>query len=199
MTRNIIAILRGVTPPQAAPIAQALVDAGLDQIEVPLNSPDALDSIASILDHVGDVVCVGAGTVLTCDQVDAVAALGGQMIVSPNCDPTVIRHTRARGLQSWPGIFTPTEALTALEAGATGLKFFPADMAGPKGLKALRAILPPDTRVFAVGGTGPDTFAQWAAASADGFGIGTALFAPGDSVEIVAAKAQKLVVAYDAL
>ena len=131
-------------------------------------------------------------------QVDEVHQAGGRLIVSPNCDPAVIARTVALGLESWPGIFTPTDAFAALAAGANGLKLFPGDMAGPQGLRALRAVLPQGTQVFAVGGAGPDNFAQWKAASADGFGIGSAIYKPGDSADTVGAKARAITAAFDA-
>ena len=197
MTLPLIAILRGITPPEIPTIAQALWDAGLSTIEVPLNSPDALRSIAAIVETLPEAT-VGAGTVLTVAEVDAVADAGGQIIVSPNMDPEVIAHTRAKGLQSWPGVFTPTEAFAALKAGATGLKLFPGSMAGPGGLKALRAVLPPGTQVYAVGGAGAENFADWIAASADGFGLGTALYKPGLNAKEVATRARTIVTAYEA-
>lgn len=136
---------------------------------------------------------------LTTAQVKQVRSAGGQLVVSPNCDPAVIAATIAEGMQSWPGVFTPSEALAALQAGATGLKLFPGDMAGPKGLKAMRAILPLGTQVYAVGGAAPDNFSKWIEASADGFGLGSAIYKPGDNLETVAAKAQAIVTAFDAI
>lgn len=197
MSRPIIAILRGLRPSDAAATGQALIDAGIDKIEVPLNSPDPLDSISILANEFGDRALIGAGTVLTTDQVDKVAKVGGRLIVSPNCDPDVISHTHQLGLESWPGIFTPTEAFAALKAGASGLKLFPGALAGPAGLSALRAVLPKGTLVYPVGGAGPENFGQWIKASADGFGIGSALFKPGMAISEVADFAARIVAAYD--
>ena len=199
MSRPIIAILRGVQPAEAVAIAGVILAAGIDKIEVPLNSPSPLESISAIVKTYGDRALIGAGTVLTIAQVQQVRVAGGKLVVSPNCDPAVIAATIAAGMQSWPGIFTPSEAFTALQAGATGLKFFPGNMAGPKGLKAMRAILPTGTQVYAVGGAGPENFVEWVAASANGFGLGSAIYKPGDTPETVAAKAQAIVAAFDAI
>ena len=199
MSRPIIAILRGVKPAEAVGIAGVILAAGIDKIEVPLNSPSPFDSINAIVKAYGDQALIGAGTVLTTAQVKQVRSAGGQLVVSPNCDPAVIAATIAEGMQSWPGVFTPSEALAALQAGATGLKLFPGDMAGPKGLKAMRAILPLGTQVYAVGGAAPDNFSKWIEASADGFGLGSAIYKPGDNLETVAAKAQAIVTAFDAI
>jgi 2-dehydro-3-deoxyphosphogalactonate aldolase len=197
MSRPLIAILRGVTPPEAVDICGVILDAGIDRIEVPLNSPDPFDSIKAMVDAYGDKALIGAGTVLSSDDVGRVAQAGGKLIVSPNCDQRVIVATKTAGLQSWPGVMTPTECFTALKAGADGLKIFPASIPGPDGVKAIRAILPKGTQVYAVGGAGPENFAQWIAASADGFGIGSALYKPGDSAATVAQKAKSIVAAYD--
>ncbi|MDA9186412.1 2-dehydro-3-deoxy-6-phosphogalactonate aldolase [Planktomarina sp.] len=199
MSRPIIAILRGVNPAEAVGIAGVILAAGIDKIEVPLNSPSPFDSINAIVKVYGNQALIGAGTVLTTAQVKQVRSAGGQLVVSPNCDPAVIAATIAEGMQSWPGVFTPSEALAALQAGATGLKLFPGDMAGPKGLKAMRAILPFGTQVYAVGGAAPDNFSKWIEASADGFGLGSAIYKPGDTSETVAAKAQAIVTAFDAI
>ena len=199
MSRPIIAILRGVKPAKAVGIAGVILAAGIDKIEVPLNSPSPFDSINAIVKAYGDQALIGAGTVLTTAQVKQVRSAGGQLVVSPNCDPAVIAATIAEGMQSWPGVFTPSEALAALQAGATGLKLFPGDMAGPKGLQAMRAILPLGTQVYAVGGAAPDNFSKWIEAGADGFGIGSAIYKPGDTAKTVAAKAQAIVAAFDAI
>lgn len=198
MSRQIIAILRGVRPDEAAGIGRALVDAGIDTIEVPLNSPEPFDSIAALAQALAGRARIGAGTVLDVSQVAAVKAAGGTLVVSPDTNPAVIAATRAAGMASYPGVMTPTEAFVALRAGATGLKIFPGNLVGPAGLKALRAVLPPDTACFAVGGAGPENFAAWITAGATGFGLGTALYTPGLTAEEVRDRAGTVVAAYDA-
>lgn len=197
MSRTIIAILRGLKPDEAADIGLALVEAGVSIIEVPLNSPNPLESIGTLAKTLGDRATVGAGTVLTTDQVQAIADVGGQIIVSPNCDLEVIAKTKTLGLKSYPGVFTPTECFAALKAGADGLKIFPAEVMQAKGIKAIRAVLPAETDVFAVGGVGAENLGEWHAVGVTGFGIGSSLYKPGRSVDDVAAQARKLVAAYD--
>ena len=197
MHRHLIAILRGITPPETVNVCQALVEAGITLIEVPLNSPDPYRSIGLMARTFGAQATIGAGTVLTLRQVAEVKDAGGTLIVSPNCDPHVIAATKTAGMQSYPGVLTPTECFAALAAGADGLKIFPSFLMGVEGLKAIRAVLPLGAKVFAVGGVGPANFADWRKAGADGFGIGTALYTPGLSAADVSLRAKDLVAAYD--
>jgi len=181
----LIAILRGVTPDEVVPVGEALIAAGFTLIEVPLNSPDAIESIARLVAAAGDRAVVGAGTVLTEADVGAVAGAGGALVISPNANLEVIAATAARGLVSLPGIATPTEAFAALGAGATALKLFPAEAASPAVLKAMRAVLPTSVPILPVGGIAPDNLRPWREAGAAGFGLGSSLYKPGfDPAEV---------------
>lgn len=175
----LIAILRGVRPSEVVAIADVLVEEGFAMIEVPLNSPDPLASITALVGRYPAPVLVGAGTVLSVEQVGQVAATGARLVISPNTAPAVIAATAAAGLVSLPGYFTPSEAFAALAAGASGLKLFPAEAAAPAVLKAQRAVLPRDLPLFVVGGVKPDGMAAWRAAGAQGFGLGSALYTAG--------------------
>ena len=189
-TLPLVAILRGITPAEAVPVGQALVDAGWSLIEVPLNSPRPLDSIAALVRAFPQAL-VGAGTVLLADQVRAVAATGAGLIVSPNTNIDVLTEGLRLGLVCLPGVATPTEAFAALAAGAHGLKLFPAEWMPPAGLRAMRAVLPAGTRLLPVGGITPDNMAAYRAAGAAGFGIGSALYKPGMGVAQVAVQARR--------
>ena len=194
----LVAILRGLTPEEAVGVGEALLDAGFTCLEVPLNSPRPLESIRLLREALGDRAVVGAGTVLTPEAVRDVIEAKGQIIISPNADADVIRETVAVGALSMPGVFTATEAFAALKAGAQVLKLFPSEIAGPAGLKALRAVLPSDQRLYAVGGVTPDNLASWRAAGASGFGIGGALFKPGMTAADVGERARAFVSAWNA-
>ncbi len=195
----LVAVLRGLTPAEAEGVGDALVEAGFTLLEVPLNSPDPLASIAAMAKRHAGRAIVGAGTVLTAEDVAAVADAGGALIVSPNTDPAVIRASVARGLISLPGYYTPSEGFAALAAGAHGLKLFPAEGAAPAFLKAQRAVLPKATKVLAVGGITPETMPAWHAAGADGFGLGSNLYRAGKSAADVARDAATFVSAAKAL
>lgn len=192
----IVAILRGVRPDEVLGIAEALIRCGLRALEVPLNSPEPLESVRRLHEAFGDSCLCGAGTVLTVSEVDAVHAAGGSLIVAPNTDAAVIARAVELGLTAIPGFATATEAFTALAAGARHLKLFPASTYGPAHLKALRAVLPKGTRVYAVGGVGVTTLGPWLQAGIDGIGAGSELYQPGFSPEDVARRATALVAAF---
>jgi 2-dehydro-3-deoxyphosphogalactonate aldolase len=194
----LVAILRGLEPERAAQVGEALVEAGFDIIEVPLNSPEPLVSIAALVEALGHRALIGAGTVLAEAEVDALAAIGAQLVVSPNCNPAVIRAAVAHGMVSLPGVLTPTEMFAAIHAGASGLKIFPAEMVGPAGVKAVRAVLPRQVPVLAVGGISAANMGDYLAAGAAGFGIGGALFMPGKPLAAIAADARTIVAAFNA-
>ena len=185
----LIAILRGLEPTNALPVSTALFDAGFRMIEVPLNAPDPLDSIAQIATQLGTKAVVGAGTVLTVDQVKAVADAGGRLIVSPNMNTDVGRAAVAKGLYWCPGVLTPSEAFAALDLGAAMLKVFPAQMVPPAAIAAMRAVLPKAAVIAAVGGITPDNMASYHAAGVNGFGLGAALFKPDYSLDEIVMRA----------
>lgn len=188
----LVAILRGLTPEEAPAIGQALVDSGFALIEVPLNSPRPLESIAALAaQHPNHLI--GAGTVLTSAQVREVQAAGGRIIISPHFDPVVVHEALRLGLVCVPGVATPSEAFAALHAGAHALKLFPGEMITPSVLKALRAVLPSSTALLPVGGITPDNMAAYLSAGAKGFGLGSALYKPGQSAQEVGAAAQRFV------
>lgn len=191
----LIAILRGITPATAHGIDSALQLAGIRLLEVPLNSPDALHTIAAFGAGAGTGVMVGAGTVLDPAMVDEIALRNGTLIVSPNFNEAVVRQSKAKGLVSLPGVATPSEAFAALAAGADGLKLFPAEMIPPVAVKAMRAVLPGSTRLIIVGGVTPQSMLEYLRAGANGFGIGGALYRPGDSATAVGEKARGFVAA----
>jgi len=194
----IVAILRGVTPDEVVAIARALVEAGVRAIEVPLNSPEPLESIRRLCEAYGDVALCGAGTVLTPKAVDEVAAAGGKLIVTPNTDPDVIARAVALGLTVMPGFATPSEAFAAVKAGARALKLFPAGTFGPGHIKAVRDVLPKDILVYAVGGVGAANLEPWLAAGVAGIGVGGELYRPGYTAEEVGQRAAALVAAWTA-
>jgi len=189
----LIAILRGVKPDEVEAIGDALVDAGFTLIEVPMNSPDPLDSIGRLARRLEGKAVIGAGTVLRASQVEDVRAAAGTMIISPNANTDVIAATAAAGMVSLPGVVTPSEAFAAIDAGATALKLFPAEGSSPYILKAMRAVLPKDMRLLPVGGVAPDTMGPWREAGAAGFGLGSALYKPGLTAAEVGERARAFV------
>jgi 2-dehydro-3-deoxyphosphogalactonate aldolase len=191
----LIAILRGLTPAEAPALGDALVSSGFAIIEVPLNSPEPLQSIRALTSLFPQTL-IGAGTVLNAQQVKDVHAAGGRLIVSPNFNPAVVAQALALDMVVLPGVATPTEAFSALDAGAHGLKLFPAEMISPAAVKALRAVLSKDAALMPVGGITPDNMATYRTAGASGFGLGSALYAPGRSADQVRAAAQKFVQAF---
>lgn len=194
--RALFAVLRGIRPAEAIEVGAALVDAGVTVLEVTLNSPDPFASIECLANRYGDSALIGAGTVTTAEQVPRVLNAGGALVVSPNTDLSVIHETKALGLTSLPGCFTPSEALTALKAGADGLKLFPAGCLPPEAVRAARAALPEGARVFLVGGISTSNVADYVAAGADGFGVGSAIYRPGKSIENIARDARAIVQAF---
>ena len=195
----LVAILRGVKPGEAGAILEALVGEGFGMIEIPLNSPDPLKSIEKLRRLAPPEVFVGAGTVLTVEEVADVADAGGDLMVAPNSDAAVISVAKARGMAALPGVATPTEAFAAMDAGADGLKAFPAEMIGPAVVKAWRAVIPARVPILPVGGITPETMAPFFAAGASGFGLGSALYKPGDKPEIVRERAAAFAAAWKGL
>lgn len=189
----LVAIIRGVKPDEAEAIGEAILSAGIRVIEVPLNSPDPLSSIERLAKRFGEDAVIGAGTVLDPDDVKRVARAGGRIIVAPNTDTAVIRQAWDEGLVSSPGFFTPSEAFTALAAGAHALKLFPAEAASPAVVKALKAVLPVEVPLVVVGGVKPETMRSWLDAGANGFGLGSGLYRPGQDAAETAAKARAYV------
>ncbi|HSU04717.1 MAG TPA: 2-dehydro-3-deoxy-6-phosphogalactonate aldolase [Acetobacteraceae bacterium] len=189
----LIAILRGVRPDEVEGVAAALEQAGIAIIEVPLNSPQPLDSIARLARGFGDRLLIGAGTVMTTAQVSDIAEAGGRLIVTPHAAVDVVRAAKARGLLAVPGFFTPTEAFALLAAGADAIKLFPAEAASPTVLRSIRAVLPGGTMVLPVGGIDAGNLANWRAAGAAGFGVGSSIYRPGDTAAVVVEKARLLV------
>ncbi|GAB4531052.1 MAG: 2-dehydro-3-deoxy-6-phosphogalactonate aldolase [Amphiplicatus sp.] len=192
----IVAILRGLAPQAAEAVGDALVAAGIRIIEVPLNSPEPFQSISILAGAFGEACAIGAGTVLSPQAVDAVAAAGGGLVVAPNADPAVIARARKRGLDVMPGVMSPSEAFVALSAGARRLKLFPAASLGVAHLRALRDVVPEEAGLWAVGGTNAGNLCEWLAAGAAGVGVGGALFRPGDAPGVVAERARALVAAW---
>ena len=191
----VIAIIRGVKPAEAVGAASAMYNAGIRVIEVPLNSPLPFESIRLIAENFGDKMLVGAGTVLSCDDVQRVKDAGGEIIVSPNTNSVVIEKTKALGMLSFPGIMTVSEAFAAVEAGADGLKLFPADVVGSSFIKAVKVVLPPGTKVFAVGGVNADNMQSWLDAGADGFGLGSSIYKPGMTPDEIEKKCREVLAA----
>lgn len=198
LERNLVAILRGVRPDEALEIGHAVLEAGITAIEVPLNSPDPFVSIGRLVDGLPGAV-VGAGTVLTAEDVERLADTGGRLLVSPNIDAIVMERAARRRLITMPGVFTPSEALLALRLGASALKFFPASVLGASGIAAIRAVLPKDAIIGAVGGVSDQDFADYAAAGVRAFGLGSSLYRPGATANEVGQKARAAVAAWDAV
>jgi 2-dehydro-3-deoxyphosphogalactonate aldolase len=194
-----VAILRGIRPEEVEPIVAILIETGFTAIEIPLNSPDAFISIAKAAKLAPADCLIGAGTVLDADAVDQLADAGGRLMISPNVEPAVIARATDYGMVTMPGVFTATEALLAVRSGASALKFFPANVLGSEGIKAIRAVLPPHTETGAVGGVSEDNLADYAAAGVRTFGLGSSLYRPGEGPDEVGRKARAFISAYDAI
>ena len=197
MSRNIIAILRGIKPEEVLDIVHVIVDSGITQVEVPLNSPRAFESIELIRDEFKGSIQFGAGTVTDVEQVEILSRIGVDFIVSPNFEYSIVKATKEAGILSYPGVITPTECFSALNCGADGLKFFPASLLGEANLIAIKAVLPSDIPIYMVGGVGPENFSSWFKAGASGFGIGSGIYKAGESASAVAKKAESIILSYD--
>ena len=197
MKRPLIAILRGLKPEEAEGVVSVLIENGITAIEIPLNSPDPFRSIEIAVKKASAEVLIGAGTVLTPEAVERLHDVGGRLMVTPNVDPEVIARARERGMVAMPGVFTATEALLAVKAGASGLKFFPASVLGAPGISAIRAVLPAHLMIAAVGGISDKNFAEYARTGICAFGLGTSLYRPGMTAAEVAARAKATIHAYD--
>ena len=197
MSRNIIAILRGIKPEEVLDIVHVIVDSGITQVEVPLNSPRAFESIELIRDEFKGSIQFGAGTVTDVEQVEILSRIGVDFIVSPNFEYSVVKATKEAGILSYPGVITPTECFSALNSGADGLKFFPASLLGEANLIAIKAVLPFNIPIYMVGGVGPENFSSWFKAGANGFGIGSGIYKAGESASAVAKKAESIILSYD--
>jgi 2-dehydro-3-deoxyphosphogalactonate aldolase len=197
MKRPLIAILRGLKPEEAEGVIGVLIESGMTAIEIPLNSPDPFRSIEIAVKTASSEVLIGAGTVLTPQAVERLHDVGGRLMVTPNVDPEVIASARERGMVTMPGVFTATEALLAAKAGASGLKFFPASALGASGISAIRAVLPADLMIAAVGGISDKNFVEYTTTGIYAFGLGTRLYKPGMTVAEVAARAKATIHAYD--
>ncbi|AWI56160.1 2-dehydro-3-deoxy-6-phosphogalactonate aldolase [Sinorhizobium fredii] len=199
MKYPLIAILRGLKPEETESVVGALIETGFTAIEIPLNSPDPFRSIETAVKMAPANCLIGAGTVLTTAQIEQLGDVGGRLMVSPNVEPSVIRLAAAKGMVTMPGVFTPTEALAAAAAGASGLKFFPASVLGPSGIAAIRAVLPGDLEIAAVGGVSETNFADYAKVGVRAFGLGSSLYKPGMSAADVRQRAVATLAAYDAV
>lgn len=197
MKRGLVAILRGVKPDEIGPIADALIEAGFGSLEIPLNSPDPYKSIDKVVAAHGDKCLIGAGTVLTAENVDRLADAGGKLMVSPNIDEAVMERCAHYKMVTMPGVLTPTEAFKAIKLGASGLKFFPASVIGAGGIKAMMAVLPKDLAIGAVGGVSEVDFAEYGKNGISVFGLGSSIYKPGMSVDEINDRAIKTVAAYD--
>lgn len=197
LRRSLVAILRGIKPEEAEAAVATLIEAGFEAIEIPLNSPDAFRSIASAVRLGGAGHYIGAGTVMTPDDVDRLADAGGRLLVSPNVDAAVLRRAASHGMVTMPGVFSPTEAFQAIAAGASALKFFPASVLGPSGVAAIRAVLPKDREIGVVGGVSEADFEGYAAVGVRTFGLGSSLYKPGMTAGEIRERADKAILLYD--